>query len=312
MERFKGQVAIVTGSGQGIGKGIARRLAREGATVVIAEYNPETALAAAQEIENENGRAMAYPIDIADASAVQKMVAGVVAKFGHINILVNNAGVAQTKPMMDLTEDDWDRIINVNQRGSFFCLQAVAAQMIKQVPEAVRKMAEKPADIMTIKPEEPAHSDAQHSDAQHSDAQLSESTVSETSDPGTNYGKIVNLSSVAGRHGRPLSTHYAASKSAIISITQSAALALAPYKITVNALCPGIVPTPMWDQIDQERADLFGAKPGEVAAAFVNIVPLKRAATAEDIAGAVAFFCSDDADYITGQALNVDGGFEMN
>lgn len=293
MERFKGKVAIVTGSGQGIGRGIAKRFAREGAIVVIAEYNPETALAVVQEIENENGQAMAFPIDISDVPAIQKMVDKVVAKFGHIDILVNNAGLAQTKPMMDLTEADWDRIIAVNQRGSFFCLQAVAAQMIKQVPETVRKMAEIPADIMTLKTDELAQ-------------------VSGEVDPVKNYGKIVNLSSIAGRHGRPLATHYAASKSAIISITQSAALALAPYKITVNAICPGIVPTPMWEKIDEERGQLFGAKPGQAANAFVNIVPLKRAATAEDIAGAVAFFCSKDADYITGQALNVDGGYEMN
>lgn len=292
MERFKGQVAIVTGSGQGIGKGIAQRLAREGATVVIADYNPESAAAVANEIESKKGQALAYPIDISDISAVQKMVTDVVAKFGHINILVNNAGIVQTKPMMDLSGKDWDRIIAVNQRGSFFCLQTVAAQMIRQVPEAIRQMAEKPADIMNIKPIEKANE--------------------ATPVTRVNYGKIVNLSSIAGRRGRPLSTHYAASKAAIISITQSAALALAPFKITVNAICPGIVPTPMWDQIDKERGELFGAKPGEAANAFVNIVPLKRAATAEDIAGAVAFFCSDDSDYITGQALNVDGGFEMN
>ncbi len=297
MERFKGQVAIITGSGQGIGKGIAKRLAREGAAVVIAEYNPETAVTAVREIEDENGQALAYPIDVSDATAVQKMVADIVEKFGHIDILVNNAGVVQTKPMMDLTEEDWDRIIAVNQRGSFFCLQAVADQMIKQVPEAIRRMAEKPADILVIKPEE---------------QEVPESGDSETVDSRTNYGKIVNLSSIAGRRGRPLATHYAASKAAIISITQSAALALAPYRITVNAICPGIVPTPMWQQIDEERGELFGAKPGEAANAFVNTVPLKRAATAEDIAGAVAFFCSNDADYITGQALNVDGGFEMN
>jgi NAD(P)-dependent dehydrogenase (short-subunit alcohol dehydrogenase family) len=292
MERFKGQVAIVTGSGQGIGKGIAKRLAREGASVVIAEYNPETAAAAVQEIEAGGGLAISYPIDVSDASAVQKMVADVVAEFDHIDILVNNAGVVQTKPMMDLTERDWDRIIAVNQRGSFFCLQAVAAQMIKQVPEPIRQMAEKPADIMNIKPED--------------------NVVSDSLETQTNFGKIVNLSSIAARRGRPLATHYAASKAAIVSITQSAALALAPYRITVNAICPGIVPTPMWQQIDLERGELFGAEPGQVARAFVNVVPLKRAATAEDIGGAVAFFCSKDADYITGQALNVDGGFEMN
>ncbi len=282
MERFKGQVAIVTGSGQGIGQGIAKRLAREGATVVIAEYNPETAAAAVEEIQAVKGQAMAYPIDVSDVSAVQNMVADVAKKFGYINILVNNAGVAQTKPMMDLSEEDWDRIIAVNQRGSFFCLQAVAAQMIRQVPETIRQMADKPADIMNIKSEE--------------------NVVLETLDTRTNFGKIVNLSSIAARRGRPLSTHYAASKAAIVSITQSAALALAPYRITVNAICPGIVPTPMWKKIDEERGELFGAAPGEAANAFVNAVPLKRAATAEDIAGAVAFFCSNDADYITGQA----------
>ena len=117
---------------------------------------------------------------------------------------------------------------------------------------------------------------------------------------------------MAGRRGRPLQTHYAASKAAIISLTQSTALTLAPYRINVNAICPGIVPTPMWTEIDKERGKLFGAKPGEAMAAFINTVPLKRAATAEDIAGAVAFFCSSDSDYITGQALNVDGGFEMD
>jgi D-sorbitol dehydrogenase (acceptor) len=164
--------------------------------------------------------------------------------------------------------------------------------MINQTPEALRMAAEKPADIMTIKPEE-------------------NKTTSMT-DLKASYGKIVNLSSIAGRRGRPLATHYAASKAAIISITQSAALALAPYRINVNAICPGIVPTPMWQKIDEERGQLFGSKPGEAAKAFVNTVPLKRAATAEDVAGAVAFFCSADADYITGQALNVDGGFEMN
>ena len=109
-----------------------------------------------------------------------------------------------------------------------------------------------------------------------------------------------------------MQTHYAATKAAIISLTQSTALTLAPYRINVNAVCPGIVPTPMWAEIDKERGKLFGAKPGEAMAAFINTVPLKRAATAEDIAGAVAFFCSSDSDYITGQSFNVDGGFEMD
>lgn len=292
-QRFKGQVAIVTGAGQGIGRGIAQRLAREGAAVVVAEYNPATGEAAAAAIRAEGGSATAYRVDISDVAAVRRMVDDIVASFGQIDILVNNAGVVQTKPLMDLTEQDWDRVIDVNQRGVFFCLQAIAAQMIRQVPDSVRAAAERPADIMAIK--------ADQWDQAAGDA-------------GTRaaYGKIVNLSSIAGRRGRPLSAHYAASKAAIISMTQSAALALAPYRITVNAVCPGIVPTPMWQQIDQERGQLFGAQPGEAMAAFIRAVPLRRAATAEDVAGAVAFFCSMDADYITGQALNVDGGYEMD
>lgn len=287
-QRLAGKVAIVTGAGQGIGLGIALRLAREGADVVIAEYNPETAGIAAKEIETLGRRALAYPVDISNVAAIKQMVADVAAEFGHIDILVNNAGVVQTKPMLDLSEADWDRVVNVNQRGMFFCLQAVAGQMIAQMPPAAKAVMA-PADIMTIKqPTEPQPVNA------------------------TCYGKIVNLSSVAGRRGRPLSTHYAATKAAVINMTQSAALALAPYHINVNAICPGIVPTPMWTQIDRDRADLFGAKPGEAMAAFINTIPLKRAATAEDIGGVVAFFCSSDADYITGQALNVDGGFEMD
>jgi meso-butanediol dehydrogenase / (S,S)-butanediol dehydrogenase / diacetyl reductase len=292
MPRFDGKVAIVTGSGQGIGKGIARRLASEGATVVIAEFSAETGAAAAADIEAAGCRAVAYRIDISDADATSAMVSGLTERFGHIDILVNNAGVVQTKPMMELSPQDWDRVLDVNLRGAFFLTQSVARQMIAQAPESLRRAAAAPADIFLTKHDLAA------------DAPTVELSGS--------YGKIVNLSSVAGRRGRPLQTHYAASKAGIISLTQSAALTLAPYRINVNAVCPGIVPTPMWTQIDQERGKLFGARPGEAMNAFINTVPLKRAATADDIAGAVAFFCSSDADYITGQALNVDGGYEMD
>jgi meso-butanediol dehydrogenase/(S,S)-butanediol dehydrogenase/diacetyl reductase len=287
--RLRGKVAIVTGAGRGIGRGIALRLAQEGADVVVAEYNPETAQRTAQEIEGLGRRALAYPIDIANVPAIREMVDAVVSHFHHVDILVNNAGVVQTKPMLDLSEEDWDRVLNVNLRGAFFCLQAVARQMIKQVPEELR-VTQKPADLRGIKPEE----------------------VPQAPRPTQSFGKIVNISSISGRRGRPLSAHYAASKAALISITQSAAMALAPYNINVNAVCPGIVPTPMWDEIDRDRARLFGMKPGEAMSAFIETVPLKRAASPEDIASAVAFLCSADADYITGQALNVDGGYEMD
>ena len=276
-ERLAGQVAIVTGAGQGIGKGIALRLAREGAAVVVAEFNSQTAEAAAAEIAALGRDAWPYAVDISDVAAGRGLVDDVSARFGHIDILVNNAGVAQTKMMLDLTESDWDRVIDVNQRGTFFLLQAVAQQMVRQVPEALRNGgSQAPGELRA------------------------------------SYGKIVNLSSVAGRRGRSFQTHYAASKAAVISLTQSAALALAPYRINVNAVCPGIVVTPMWRQIDKDRAAMLGVQPGDAMTAFIQNVPLKRAGTAEDLAGAVAFLCSPDADYITGQTLNVDGGFEMD
>jgi NAD(P)-dependent dehydrogenase (short-subunit alcohol dehydrogenase family) len=293
-QRFAGKVAIVTGAGQGIGQGVALRLAAEGAAVVIADYNAGTAAETAVEIQVAGGQALPYAVNIADVGAVQTMMDDVVAHFGRIDILVNNAGVVQTKPLLDLDEIDWDRVIDVNQRGTFFVLQAVARQMIRQVPDFVRSAAGV-ADVLS------GELDRKAAEAATTSGLLAAS-----------YGKIVNFSSIAGRRGRPLSTHYAASKAAIISITQSAALALAPYRINVNAVCPGIVPTPMWTQIDQDRAQLFGAKEGEAMAAFIQQVPLKRAATPEDLAGVVAFLCSTDADYITGQAINVDGGYEMN
>ena len=126
------------------------------------------------------------------------------------------------------------------------------------------------------------------------------------------YGKIVNLTSISGQGGRPLAPHYAASKAAIINITQSAALALAPYGINVNAVSPGVVVTPMWDKLDEERGRLTGAKKGEAMAKFVENVPLKRPAQPEDIANAIFFLCSPNADMITGHTLNVDGGYEMH
>lgn len=125
-------------------------------------------------------------------------------------------------------------------------------------------------------------------------------------------GAIVNLSSASARGPRPIHVHYAASKAAVISITQSMAAAMAKDGVRVNALCPGIVVTPMWDQIDKEMAEGFGIPVGEFRKQRLATIPLGRLETAEDVANAVAFFVSPDAAYITGQTLNVDGGFQMN
>jgi D-sorbitol dehydrogenase (acceptor) len=200
------------------------------------------------------------------------MVERVVDEFGRIDILVNVAGVALTKPFLEITEAEWDRVLDTNLKGTVFCIQAVAAQMIKQIPEKVRNAGK--AD--------------------------------------RSYGKIVNFSSISGRRGRELQVAYAASKAAIISVTQSAALAFKEYNINVNATAPGVVPTPMWEKIDKDYSRILGMETGQSMKEFIERIPLGRAGTPEDMAAAVAFLCSSDSDYITGQTLNVDGGFEMN
>lgn len=271
-KRLKDKIAIVTGAGQGIGKGVAMRLACEGAHVVVAEYDAQAAEHTADNVKSLGVQALAFPIDLSDETQIQPLVDAVVRTFGRVDILVNNAGRMQTKPMLELAPQDWDRIVDTNQRGLFFCMQAVARQMIAQLPEETRNGDRAPRSM----------------------------------------GKIVNFSSVAGRSGRPYAAHYAASKAAVISLTKSAALALARYNINVNAIAPGVTPTPMWAQIDQERGQLFGSQPGEALSSIIETIPLKRAASVEDVAGAVVFLCSADSDYITGQCLNLDGGLEMD
>ena len=271
-QRLGEKIAIVTGAGQGIGKAVALRLAEEGTNVVVADINMQTAEQTAEEIRALNRRGLPYAINVANVTEIQPIVNRAVAEFGRIDILVNAAGVAQTGLFLDLTEQQWDRVVDTNLKGTTFCIQAVGRQMIRQVPEEVIA-------------------------AGHADR---------------SYGKIVNFSSISGRHGRAAQVPYAASKAAIISITQSAALAFAQYNINVNAVCPGVVPTPMWEQIDRDRGRISGLAPRESIKLFIERTPLKRAGSVEDMAGVVAFLCSPDSDYMTGQTLNVDGGLEMN
>jgi D-sorbitol dehydrogenase (acceptor) len=128
----------------------------------------------------------------------------------------------------------------------------------------------------------------------------------------TCYGKIVNFSSISGRRGRELQIHYASSKAAIISLTQSAALALAPFGINVNAVSPSVVKTPMWEKNVKEKSIAFNQDVLEENKRFIARIPLQREGSVEEMANAVAFLCSDQSNYITGQTLNVDGGFEMD
>jgi NAD(P)-dependent dehydrogenase (short-subunit alcohol dehydrogenase family) len=251
---------------------MALRLAQAGAHIVLAEYDPAAANAAAAEVAAVGVQTIPYPIDLAQVSTIQPMFERVVQQLGRVDILINNAGRVQSKQLLDIAPQDWDMIHAVNQRALFFCLQAAAQCMVAQVPAEIRAAGKAPRS----------------------------------------FGKIVNVASGAGRSGKPLMAHYAATKAAVISITRSAALALAPYNINVNAVAPGIAPTQMWDEIDAQRADMLGWPRGEAYSRAIERIPLGRAATPEDIAAVVAFLCSSDSDYITGQTLNVDGGMEMD
>jgi NAD(P)-dependent dehydrogenase (short-subunit alcohol dehydrogenase family) len=272
MRRLDGKVAIVTGAGQGLGYGIGKRFSEEGAHVVVAEINRETVGKAAEDFSCVGPEALAYPVDIGDIYQTRQMVADVIARFGRIDILVNNAGLSQKATLLEITPEQWDQLQRVNVRGLLFCTQAVAQQMIAQVPDRVRQARE--AD--------------------------------------RSYGKILNLASIAGRRGRADAIHYSVSKASVITITQAAAMELAPYGINVNAICPSVVPTPLWDKLDQQVAEREGWPRGEFYKRRVARIPLKRAGTVEEIAAITTFLCSNEADYITAQTYNVDGGSEMN
>ena len=258
--KLKDKVAIVTGSGRGIGRGIALRLAQDGANVVINDINAETANNVVKEVKALGVKSLAIVADVSKGKEVYSMVNKVVEKFGKLDIMVANAGIAGVKPVVEITEEDWDNIFAVNARGVFLCDQAAAKQMLKQ-----------------------------------------------------KRGKIINCASVAGHVGYPLQAHYCATKFAVVGFTQALAKELGPYGITVNAYCPGIVGTDMWDLIDEEMGKYLGLPKGETIKKFSESIILGGVVeTPEDVAGLVSYLASSDANYMTGQSINISGGLVMS
>lgn len=252
-------VAVVTGAGRGIGRGIALRLARDGHAVAVNDVAAEGAAAVADEIVAAGGTARAYPADVTDPDAVTALADRVVADLGGLDVMIANAGIAQVKPLLEVTPDDLRRIFDVNVFGVVYCLQAAARVMI---------------------------------------------------DRGTG-GKIVSAASIAGHSGFDLLGHYSATKFAVRALTQAAAKELAPHRITVNAYCPGIVGTDMWDLIDEQMGARSGAAKGETLRQYAQAIPLGRVQTADDVAAFVSYLAGPDSDYMTGQAVVIDGGVVM-
>ncbi|MFO0995441.1 MAG: glucose 1-dehydrogenase [Alphaproteobacteria bacterium] len=257
--RLDGKSCIVTGAARGIGRGIASRLAAEGGRVVVADLNGDGARRTADEINSKGGTARGLACDVTRRADVQTLMRSTVEAFGGLDIVFNNAGIAQTRPLLEITDEEWHRMMDVNAYGVFLCMQEAARQMIAQ----------------------------------------------------GRGGKIINTASVAGKQALPLCAHYCASKFAVVSLTQSGARAWGSHGITVNAFCPGIVETDMWEKIDQEFRALPTTPKGTTLADVNTAFPLGRFSTPEDIAGLAAFLASDDSNYITGQAIQVDGGMVM-
>jgi meso-butanediol dehydrogenase / (S,S)-butanediol dehydrogenase / diacetyl reductase len=252
------RVAVVTGGARGIGQGIALRLADDGLDVAVADLpamHADTA-AVADEIRERGQRSLALDVDVADAGQVDRMVADVAGELGSLDVMIANAGIAQVAPLLDVTPEDFDRMMSINLRGVFLSYNAAARQMIAQ----------------------------------------------------GGGGKIIGAASIAAHKGFAMLGHYSASKWAVRGLTQAAAQEWAPHGITVNAYCPGIVGTKMWEYIDEKLAEAQGLQKGEAIAEFSKLIALGRVETPADVASFVSYLASPDSDYMTGQSVMIDGG----
>ena len=268
---LRDKVVLVTGGARGIGRGIALSLARQGVHVAIADlYESGTGTAGyalanerqvnnvVEEIRSYGVQALGVPVDVTKAALVESMVDTVITQFGSIDILCNNAGVIDSGLVVDMSEAQWDSIMDVNVKGVFLCSKAVIPTMLHN-----------------------------------------------------GLGRIVNISSGAGKHGEARLAAYCASKFAVLGFTQSLALELAPHGITVNAICPGKLMTSMWlDHIMDDHTEAQGQKRVSAFNDYVSrSTPLGRAQTEQDIGDAVVYLAG--ADNVTGIALNVSGGSTM-
>ncbi|KAK0462522.1 uncharacterized protein EV420DRAFT_1477227 [Desarmillaria tabescens] len=252
------RTAIITGAGQGIGRGIALRLAQDGFDICVNDLssNAKQVKAVVDEITSLGGRAISAFGDVSKRADVEEIVKMSVDTLGPLTVMVANAGIAHSKPILDITEDDLRRIFEVNVMGVFNSDTVAAKQFMKQ---------------------------------------------------GTS-GKILNAASGTSFRADHLLAHYSATKAAVRSLTHSFAMELGRHRITVNAYAPGIVASPMWEEIDRGMSEINGLPLGQNFSRFTNSICLGRTSVPEDPAKLVSFLAGPDSDYMTGQTIVIDGG----
>jgi NAD(P)-dependent dehydrogenase (short-subunit alcohol dehydrogenase family) len=261
---FQKKVVIITGASTGMGRTYAIEFAKHGAHVVISDIREEELLETAKAIKDLEGSSLEMKVDVTSSSDVEKMVEETVRKFNKIDVLINNAGAFRYGNVVDLSEEDYDVVMDVNVKGIFLCSRLIAKQMIKQ-----------------------------------------------------RSGKIINISSTAGKSGYKGYSVYCASKFAVIGFTQSLALELAPYKINVNAVCPGIIfGTDLQEKtggfLEADMKIMGETDREKMKKIKESWVPLGRVGLPEDVTKLILFLASEDSNYITAQAITIDGGIEKH
>ena len=247
MSTLSNRIALVTGASQGIGRAVALELARKGAQVALAARNIEKLSAVEAEIVAAGGTAQAFALDVASEDSIKECAKAVIAHFGKVEILVNNAGITRDMLSMRMKRADWDNVLTTNLTGAFLLTQAVMSSMVKN-----------------------------------------------------RWGRIINITSVVGQTGQAGQANYAASKAGLIGMTKSLARELASRTITVNAVAPGYIETAMTAVLTEEQKKMNA-----------QYIPLGRVGTDSEVAHAVAFLASEEASYITGHTLDVNGGMHM-
>lgn len=242
--RVKDKVTIITGAANGIGAATAKIFAREGAKVVVADFDQEAGERLTQELKAGGAEAIFVQVDVAEEASVQAMIDATLEAFGRIDVLINNAGITRDGWLVKMTEEAWDRVIDVNLKGVFNCGKLAAKVMMDQ-----------------------------------------------------GQGVILNATSVVGLYGNMGQSNYAASKFGVVGLTKTWAKELAPRGIRVNAVAPGYTMTAMMDTVPEKLLEQLKEK-----------TPLKRLGEPEDVAYAYLYLASDEASYVNGEILSVDGG----